>query len=327
MSEGDRQAWIVRMHTGGGDMVDVGVRDGKLLLGWSDAKGLVNTQDYWDFREIVHLAHYLEDTDYRRSGRAASQLWNFIHEMTVGDLVVVPYSSAFYVGEVAGPAVFVPEGVSSDTAHCRPVAWLGGGAAIPRTSARSALISRMKSYLTVTSASDLTGEILEALGAAERTDAPTLAVTLRQALIDTTKQQLLTGHMDERRFEELVRDLFLALGAIDARIVPRRKDIGADIEAEFSVGYLVTIPMRIQVKYWRGDADPYPIDQVLRAITDGDVEIGVVVTTATFTEVARQYAAEQSLQTGKQLALVDGDELCGLIVDHGLDSLMAARRA
>jgi len=56
-----------------------------------------------------------------------------------------------------------------------------------------------------------------------------------------------------------------------------------------------------------------------------DVELGIVVTTASFTDEARQYAADQSSRTAKQLILVDGDELCRLIVDYGLDSVLAAR--
>jgi restriction endonuclease Mrr len=129
--------------------------------------------------------------------------------------------------------------------------------------------------------------------------------------------------MDERRFEELVRDLVIALGAVDAHVVARRHDIGADIEAEFSVGHFATIPVRIQVKYWRDEAGRSPVDQLLNAMAD--VDFGMVVTTANFSDDVRQYAAECGEAAGKQLVLVDGDELCRLIVDYGLDALLARR--
>ncbi len=325
MTDVDQQAWVVRMRTGGGDVVDFGVESRLLLLGWSGAQGLVSCDAYWQFRDIVHNAHYGNDEDYRRSGHAASQLWAFIHEMNEGDLVVVPHGSSFYVGEVSGPASETWDEGPEDTAHRRPVRWRNSAAPIPRSYARSALISRMNSRKTVTSATDLVAEILEAVDAASGNEAPTLAAELRRELIATTKKQLLTGHMNERRFEELVRDLVLSLGAIAAHVVPRRQDKGADIEAEFSVGHFATIPVRIQVKYWRGDAGPYPIDQLLQAMDD--VDLGVVVTTAAFGDDVRQYAADRAAEVGKQLRLIDGDELCALIVDYGLDVLLARGRA
>lgn len=316
----DPAAWVVRMHTAGGDVVDAGIASGAILLGWSDARGLIDCDDYWEFREIVHGVYHAEDSDYRRSGQAASQLWSFIHEMKEGDLVVVPHGPAFYVGEVSGPAAHVDVADPPDTSHRRPVRWLNNAEPLPRQYARSALISRMRSQKTVTKAADLVDEIREALGTATADEPPTLSTSLRQALIDVTKRELLEGHMDERRFEELVRDLMLALGALDARVVGRRVDIGADIEAEFSVGRLVNVPVRVQVKYWRGEAGVAPIDQLLNAMAD--VDIGAVVTTASFSDEARQHARVRAEDTGKQIVLVDGDELCRLIVEHGLSEVL-----
>lgn len=112
------------MQTGGGDVVGIGVEQGLLLLGWSDAEGLLSCDDYWDFREIVHGVYYTEDSDYRRSGQAASQLWNFIHEMNPRDLIVVPRGSSFYVGEIIGPASYDHKAGPPDTSHRRPVNWL-----------------------------------------------------------------------------------------------------------------------------------------------------------------------------------------------------------
>lgn len=323
MAEDERQAWVIRMSTGGGDVVDDGLRDGFVYLGWSSAEGLISCDDYWRFRDIVHDTYYSEDDSYVRSGRAASQLWNFIREVKTNDLVVVPHGPEFYVAQVEGPAEYDDETGPEDTAHRRRVRWLNDGRAIPRTSARSALISRMRSRQTLTSGSDLVSEIHEALGSAEAGEAPAMAASLREALIQTTKQELLTGHMDERRFEEMVRDLVLALGAVDAHIVSRQQDIGADIEAEFSVGHFANIPVRIQVKYWRGEASSYPVDQLLNAMAD--VDLGVVVTTASFSEAVRDYATARGEEAGKQLILVDGDELCRLIVDYGLDALLGGR--
>ena len=323
MADDDRQAWIVRMTTGGGDTVDTGVRDNLLLLGWSAAEGLLACDDYWAFRDIVHEAHYKGDTNYRRSGHAAKQLWKFLKVMKPGDLVVAPHGRSFYVGEIDdGPPIYDASG-GQDTPHRRPVRWLSRAAAIPRTTARAELISRMKSYHTVTTATDLIDEIKEAVAAASSPEAPTSLGSLRQRLIDTTKQELQRGHMDEHRFERLVRDVLLALGAVYAEIVPRQEDIGADIEAEFSIGHLTTVPVRVQVKWWHGTAGTAPISQLLAA--KDDVRLGVVATTAEFSDEARSFAPTREDEDGKQILLVDGDELSRLIVEHSLSSLLAAR--
>ncbi len=151
------------------------------------------------------------------------------------------------------------------------------------------------------------------------------AANILRGLIDQSdfKSYVFPLLLDERRFEELVRDLVIALGAVDAHVVARRHDIGADIEAEFSVGHFATIPVRIQVKYWRDEAGRSPVDQLLNAMAD--VDFGMVVTTTNFSDDVRQYAAECGEAAGKQLVLVDGDELCRLIVVYGLDALLARR--
>jgi predicted Mrr-cat superfamily restriction endonuclease len=325
MAAEDKQAWVLRVHTGGGDLVEASVRNHHVFMGWSRADGLLDCNDYWQFREIVHRQYYSEDGHYRRSGQAASQLWNFVHEMREGDLVLVPHPGVFYAGVIDGPIEYEPDAEPEDTAHRRQVKWLNGGEPIPRRNARAALISRMRSQRTLTAATDLRDQIDEALAVVERGETPSLAGNLREALIETTKQQLLHGYMDSNRFEDLVRDLMRALGAIDARVVARSKDIGADIEADFTVAHLATVPVRVQAKYWRGNADRTPIDQVLNAMED--VDLGMVVTTADFDDNVSQYATERADQAGKQLVLIDGDELCRLIVDYGLDMLLAGSRA
>jgi predicted Mrr-cat superfamily restriction endonuclease len=321
MADTEKSAWIVRMNTEGGDVVEAGLVAEQLLLGWSNAEGLIESTDYWETRDIVHKTYYSEDPNYSRSGRAASQLWKFIHEFKEGDLVVVPHGSSFYVGEVSGPAFHVSAPEPHDTGHRRPMKWLNQASPISRAHARSALHSRMKSYWTVTSAEDLVDEIEEILRTAAEGKAPDFSTTLRDKLVETTKAQITGGYMDERRFERLVRDLLVAQGAINARIVGRRSDIGADIEADFSLGPYAVVPVRVQVKWWKGEAGAYPIDQLLNAMEG--VDLGVVVTSARFTDETREIADEKSRELGKQIVLVDGDELSGAIVDQGLSELFS----
>jgi hypothetical protein len=120
---------------------------------------------------------------------------------------------------------------------------------------------------------------------------------LREQLISATKQELSTGHLDERRSETLVADLLLALGAVEARVVARQHDIGGDRS-----GVLDRLP--------RLDSGPRPgevlerggglitVEQLLNLIDD--VHLGIVVTTASFSVEACEHAAAQSETCGKE---------------------------
>ena len=90
-------------------------------------------------------------------------MWRFIQDMKVGDLVVVPHWSDFYIAEVTGPAFYDASKKDEDKAYRRQVIWLNNKNPIPRSLAKSALISCMKTQGTCAYATDLLDEILECL--------------------------------------------------------------------------------------------------------------------------------------------------------------------
>lgn len=314
------------MKTGGGDVAEEGRGAGILLVGWSNALGLDNPAlDYFAFRDIIHKAYYAGDPDYRGSGRAAGSLWSLMRTMRDGDLVVVPRPGEFWIGQVAGPAFEEAAGAANDTVHRRPVEWLDGGLALPRRSARSALVSRMKARGTITDASDLVDDILDLLTAERTRGVPSGPAHMREQLMDAALEQVLSGYFDERRFEELVRDSLLAMGAIDAHIVGRRQDEGIDVYSTFPVGGLTVVRVGVQAKYWRpdhGKAGREPIEQLVNAM--GDVDIGAVMTSTQFTEDAREFAQFEAERIGKDILLFDGLEFCQLLLDTGLAALAAS---
>jgi predicted Mrr-cat superfamily restriction endonuclease len=68
----------------------------------------------------------------RKAGADAGHMWHFIREMNIGDLVVVPYRSDFYVEEIKGSASYDEAMIGEDTAYRRDVQWLNDKKAIPR---------------------------------------------------------------------------------------------------------------------------------------------------------------------------------------------------
>jgi predicted Mrr-cat superfamily restriction endonuclease len=112
-----------------------------------------------EFRQILIQA-YADYRDYpRNAGSAAGNMWRFIHEMKIGDLVVVPHGANFYVARIEGDVQYIDDKVEEDTAFRRPVQWLNGKRPIARDQAPSALYSRMKVRQTSAWATDLLPDI------------------------------------------------------------------------------------------------------------------------------------------------------------------------
>lgn len=119
-----RRAFVVRLNPGDPpqDALPEAMRTNELILGWSEAGGLLNPKLTWEtFRQIVKETYKL---DTRQAGGQAQSLRIFLREMRKGDLVVVPYGNQFYLAEVDGDAYYVPQKVGEDRAYRRPVKWL-----------------------------------------------------------------------------------------------------------------------------------------------------------------------------------------------------------
>lgn len=113
-------AFLLRITPSGVDKVPEALRENQLIIGWAYAKGLLDPKLTWDeFREIISKAYYSEEPTMLRAGVAAGNMWRFVREMKVGDLVVVPHGRLFYVARITGPATYDPERSEDDTSYRR----------------------------------------------------------------------------------------------------------------------------------------------------------------------------------------------------------------
>lgn len=316
-------AFVLRITPSGKDRVDEALRTKDLIIGWSECQGLLDERLTWEqFRRIVHEVYYRDDKNHAQSGPAAGNIWRFIRDMAIGDLVVVPHGAAFYVAEVAGPARYEPQRVKDDCAYRRAVKWLNGAKPIPRGVARAALQSRMKARQTCVDATDLISEIRDALAVAEKGARPTFDTDLRRKLVDQVKAELRTGRLDNFGFERVVEALLRSLGANDVRIVPRSRDKGADLLATFRLATTFTFTLAVQAKHFQ----PTPpvgaevVDQLVKGMDAEDATLGWVVTSGTFSKEAEDRKTKWEKERGFHLALIDGDQLAALIIEGGLKS-------
>ena len=319
----EQQAFVLRIAPGGNDRVQEALDRNQLIIGWPDAAGLLDERLSWEeFRTIISDTYHSQEKTLRKAGAAGGHMWRFIREMGRGDLVVVPHGSEFYVAKVSGSATYDQEKVDEGTAYRRAVDWLNNKQAIPRAVARSALISRMKTQGTCAYASDLLAEIKECIDIASSEAQPSFRSDLQSRLIRETLDEIRYGRIDSRGFEKLIRDVLVSLGADEARIVPPKRDKGADVVATFRVAGAFRQIVAVQAKHWRPDPPVRKdvVEQLIRGIEAESANLGMIVTSGTVSEDAIAAAEQFFEESGVRIELVDGDQLAKLIVEHGVEA-------
>lgn len=312
----EQQAFVLRISPSKIDLVPEALASNQIIIGWGKAKGLLNEDISWEeFRSIVSDTYYPDEENLRRAGSAGGHLWRFIREMNIGDLVVVPHGSEFYIAKMSGPATY-DEG-KDGTAYRRNVNWLNDKKPIPCTSAKSALISRMKTRGTGAYASDLLSQIKECIEIAKTGSKPAFQSDLQSRLISETLDEIRNGRMDSFGFENLIRDVLVGLGADEARVIPRNQDKGADIIATFKVAGAFGQVLAVQAKHWQ--PEPPVGKEVVEQLIES-ANLGMIVTSGTVSEDAVSLAEQFFEDKGIKIELVDGEQFAKLIVEHGVKS-------
>jgi len=321
MADEEMRAFILRIAPSGVDRVPEALEDNQLIIGWADAEGLLDPELEWSqFRALIGNEYYPAEPNLRRAGAAAGHMWRFIREMRVGDLVVVPHGRDFFVAKVTEPAIYDKGKKADDASYRRPVDWLNGKKPIPRSIARAALISRMKTQGTCANATDLLYEIMECLRVAKSGEAPSFDTDLQTRLVRETLDEMRSGRMDSHGFERLIETILRGLGAKATRIVPRVEDKGADIIATFLVAGVYSQVVAVQAKHWQAvpPVDRTVVEQLVRGIEAENASLGMVITSGTIGEDAIAKAKEYIEEKGIPIELVDGEQFAKLIVEHGI---------
>jgi predicted Mrr-cat superfamily restriction endonuclease len=315
------KAFIHRIAPGNVDKLQEALNSDVIITGWASARGLLKPElDWLAFREILHLEYYSTDSNYRRAGLAAGNMLRFVREMEVGDLVVVPGPSNFYVAKITGPAWFDEQKIPEDSAYRRPVEWLNSKRPISRTAARAPLISRLKIQGTSAVATDLLIDIEECLELAAGGQFPTFREELKNSLITAALGNIRKGRLDDYRFEALIKEVMIRQGAVNCDIIARNRDMGVDLIATFLVAGTLEQRVGVQVKHWYRDelpAGPEDIEQLVKGLKAEGLTLGMFVSSGTFTEEAQKAATSKYDEHGFSIELVDGHRLAGFLVDLG----------
>ena len=75
-------AYVLRIAPGGDDKVSEALASDKIIIGWTNAGGLLDDSLSWEqFREIRRAEYYPDEANLRRAGAAAGHMWKFICNM------------------------------------------------------------------------------------------------------------------------------------------------------------------------------------------------------------------------------------------------------
>lgn len=242
----------------------------------------------------------------------AGQLYRFVHEMKVSDLVVYPsrQDKQIHIGRVEGLYQF--NGENHEHYHnLRPVKWLK---VLPRTSFTQGALyeigSAMGFFLVKNYADEFTSAAEGIVTPPIITEDETVEHVVKdieQTTHDFIIKQLsqeLKGHP----LAHFVAHLLEKMG-YRTRISPEGPDGGIDIIAhKDELGFEDPI-IKVQVKSSSGSIG----DPIVSALYGkvGPKEFGLMVTLGTFSPPAKNFERSKS-----NLRLIDGDELVDLIQEH-----------
>jgi restriction system protein len=243
----------------------------------------------------------------------AGQLFRFVHEMKVGDIVVYPSKRdrQVHLGRVEGNYTYDPK-TEPSYPHVRAVKWLR---AMPRTQFSQGALYESGSAMSFFLVKNFADEFRAAL---EGRSAPVTPVTQDESVAavaedieETTRDFVLKRLAQEVKghpFAELVSHVLNTMG-YRTRVSPEGPDGGIDIVAhKDELGFEPPI-VKVQVKSTEGSTGDPVVSALYGKVGAG--EFGLLVTLGTFTSQARSFAKSKS-----NLRLIDGSELVALIFQH-----------
>lgn len=293
-----------------GDADELFMKHKVVALGWRDMGDLSSLPgDREAFKARVAQAYAGEKPG--AIPNYAGQLFRFVHEMKVGDIVCYPSQRDRHVhlGCVEGEYRFDPK-TEPAYPHHRAVQWVK---AFPRTHFSQGALYEIGSAMGFFQVRNFAEEFRAALEGKAPVPVPGpglggfVSEEIEQATRDFVLRQL-GQEMKGHPFADFVAHLLNAMG-YQTRVSAEGPDAGIDIIAhKDELGFEPPI-IKVQVKSTEGSLGD-PIVSALYGKVDQS-EFGLVVTLGSITNPARNFARGKS-----NLRLIDGEELVDLILEH-----------
>jgi restriction system protein len=309
----NRDIVVWGIHAGRtGDAHTLFLKKSVVALGWPKAGDLTQLKDRDEFKEKITAAY-----PHDKPGSipvSAGQLFRFIFEMKVGDIIAYPSQrdKLLHIGRIDGDYRYNPS-ADENYPNQRAVTWLKE---IPRTIFSQAALFEIGSAMSFFQIRNYAEEFLAVLEnhpisvVPGEEDETVEAVT--QDIEQNTRDYIfkrLSQHFKGHGLEHLVGEILRAMGYI-AHVTPEGVDGGVDIVAH--KGELGIEPPIIKVQVKSGDGkEGDPSVSALYGKLSGANEVGLFISLNGFTPPAKSFAKSKS-----NLRLIDGDTLIDLILQN-----------
>lgn len=241
----------------------------------------------------------------------AGQLYRFVHELAIGDLVAYPskVDRKIHIGRVNGAYAHVNG--SSGYVHQRKVKWLKQ---VPRTAfTQGALyeIGSAMSFFQIRNYADEYRAFVDGKAPAEPPGKDETVAVVADEIERSTRDFVLKRLSQELKghpFAEFVAHLLNTMG-YRTRLSPEGTDGGVDIIAHRDeLGFEPPI-IKVQVKSGEGSTGDPAVSALYGKIERG--EYGLVVSLGPYTNQAKSFARSKA-----NLRLLDGEGVVDLIFQH-----------
>ena len=294
-----------------GDADSFFLKKNVVAIGWHSVGDLGKLQPNREaFRDAL-VAAYPE----RKPGSVpvnAGQLFRFVHEMSVGDLVVYPSKRdrQIHIGRVEGPYRY--DATTEPTyPHVRPVKWL---ATVTRTKFTQGALYEIGAAMSLFQIKHYAAEFSSA--AEGKVVAPPVTqddsiAAVSEEIVESTRDFILKRLAQELKghpMADFVAHLLNKMG-YRTRVSPEGTDGGIDIIAhKDELGFEPPI-IKVQVKSQESSVGD-PVVSALYGKVAAE-EFGLVVTLGVYTNQAKNFARSKA-----NLRLIDGSDLVDLILEH-----------
>ena len=289
------------------------LKNNVIALGWKEIGNLGHLENNRETFKDYFASKYPQDSRSRISA-CAGQLFRFVYEMRIGDLVAFPARSTrtIHLGRIISDYEYVSS-QSNVYPQQRRVEWIKE---VPRTHFSQGALYEIGSALSLFTVRTYKEEFQSALNAPINSEPipPIDDETVSEVKHDVEEStsdfilKILAQKTKGHPFADFVGDLLRTMG-YRTRISSPGADGGIDIVAHKDVLGFEPPIIKVQVKSSEKIIGDPVISQLYGKVTSS--EFGLFVTLGTFTKQAIQFAQSKS-----NLVLINGESLIQLILEH-----------
>lgn len=295
--------WVIRAGRMG-ENEEFALNEGVYCIGFNQEQSVTDFKEYTSLRD--HIQRRSDDLSLQQVASQASQLWRFVRDMKVGDMVVLPRRQprVIAVGKVVGDYIYDVSRTKAPLPHTRKIEWIVQD--VPRANFDSDLLRSINSNRTVfkVSRNNAEGRINGVVNAYlgneqiepevdvpvpnpttvelpdEYDDAPVLDLEqeIRDRIIGRIRQRY-----REHDLETLVDEILKADGYVTLKTKAGR-DGGADILAGSGALGFDSPKLCVQVKSSAQNVGIADYDRLQGTLDTFNADYGLLVSSAGFTQ-------------------------------------------